>query len=155
MKISTRSRYGLRALVELALHDSDSPVMMQTIAENQNVSRKYLDTIFASLKSAGLIRSRRGIGGGHMLTRPPEQIRLNEILVALEGPFSLVDCVHAPQTCSRSELCVTRDVWSDVGKAIEGVLQGITLADLVRQHYLNVRDGHGKHTGPNGKCEVK
>ena len=135
MKISTRSRYGLRALLELALHHGDKPVMMQSIADSQAVSRKYLDSIFASLKTAGLVRSRRGVGGGHMLGKDPKEIRLSDVMGALEGPISLVDCVHDAQLCDRSHRCVTRDVWSEVGQAIDGVLSNITLADLVEKHY--------------------
>jgi Rrf2 family protein len=108
--------------------------MMQTIADTQAVSRKYLDTIFASLKNAGLIHSRRGIGGGHVLAKAPELIRLGDVLRAIEGPISLVDCVGDAHVCSRSHRCVTRDVWSEVGEAIGKVLDSITLADLARKH---------------------
>jgi len=124
----------LRALLELALRNSEGPVMMQSIADSQGVSRKYLDTIFASLKSAGMVRSRRGIGGGHMLGKSPADIKVGDVLRALEGPLSLVDCVGSADLCSRSHRCVTRDVWADVGKAIEGVLDGLTVADLVVRH---------------------
>jgi Rrf2 family protein len=134
VKISTKARYGLRAMLELALRYGQGPVMMQTIASNQGVSRKYLDTIFTSLKNAGLVHSRRGIGGGHVLTRDPEKVRLGEILRAIEGPISLVDCVSDPAFCSRSHRCVTRDVWTEVSSAIEHVLDNITLAELVRKH---------------------
>jgi Rrf2 family cysteine metabolism transcriptional repressor len=140
VKISTRSRYGLRALLELALHHGEGPLMMQSIADNQGVSRKYLDAIFASLKTAGLVRSRRGVGGGHVLARDPKDIRLGDIIRAVEGPLSLVDCVGAPEICDRSHRCVTRDVWTDVGAAIEAVLDGITLADLVTKH-VDAADG--------------
>lgn len=143
MKISTRSRYGLRALLELALHHGEGPLMMQSIADSQGVSRKYLDSIFASLKTAGLVRSRRGVGGGHLLAKEPVQIKLSEVLRALEGPLSLVDCVGDAGLCDRSHRCVTRDVWAEVGQAIDGVLDGITLADLVTKHYKkngNARD---------------
>ncbi len=134
MKISTKARYGLRAMLELALHYGQGPVMMQSIADNQGVSRKYLDTIFTSLKNAGLVHSRRGIGGGHVLTRDPEKVQVGEILRAIEGPISLVDCVSDPKLCDRSHRCVTRDVWSEVSDAIEKVLDNITLAELVRKH---------------------
>ena len=120
-------------MVELAIHYGEGPVMMQSIADNQGVSRKYLDTIFSSLKSAGLVRSRRGIGGGHMLAKAPETVLIGDVLRALEGPISLVDCVGCPEICSRVHHCVTRDVWEDVGNAIEGVLDAITLADLVQR----------------------
>ena len=109
--------------------------MMQSIADSQGVSRKSLDSIFASLKTAGLVRSRRGVGGGHLLAKDPELIRLSEVLRALEGPLSLVDCVGDAGLCDRSHRCVTRDVWAEVGQAIDDVLQGITLADLVTKHY--------------------
>jgi Rrf2 family protein len=108
--------------------------MMQAIADNQGVSRKYLDSIFASLKTAGLVRSRRGVGGGHLLAKEPQEVRLGDVLRALEGPLSLVDCVGDPSICDRSHRCVTRDVWDEVGDAIEGVLDNITLADLVKKH---------------------
>lgn len=108
--------------------------MMQAIADSQGVSRKYLDSIFASLKNSGLVRSRRGVGGGHMLAKEPGQIRLGDVLRALEGPLSLVDCVGDPILCDRSHRCVTRDVWQDVGLAIEQVLDNVTLGDLVTRH---------------------
>lgn len=120
--------------------------MMQSIAENQGVSRKYLDTIFASLKNAGLIHSRRGIGGGHLLARSPEQIRVGEILRAIEGPISLVDCVRDPAYCKRTHRCVTRDVWAAVTEAIEAVLDSMTLAELVEKHRLK-----GAEAGPAGE----
>jgi Rrf2 family protein len=129
--------------------------MMQTIADSQSVSRKYLDTIFASLKSAGLVRSRRGIGGGHMLGKDPEKIKLSEVLRALEGPFSLVDCVGSPELCSRSHRCVTKDVWSEVGQAIENVLENITVADLVRKHYKqNMAQPESKPKEEEDLCEL-
>jgi Rrf2 family protein len=126
-------------MLELALHHGEGPVMMQSIADNQGVSRKYLDTIFSSLKNAGLIHSRRGIGGGHVLGRPPADIRI-------EGPLTLVDCVHDPRFCSRSHRCVTRDVWLDVTQAIEHVLDGLTLQDLVRKHHEKIAG-----TAPHGR----
>jgi Rrf2 family cysteine metabolism transcriptional repressor len=131
VKISTRSRYGLRALLELALHYGEGPLMMQKIADSQGVSRKYLDSIFASLKTAGLVRSRRGVGGGHLLAKEPTTVKLGDVMRALEGPLSLVDCVGDSALCDRSHRCVTRDVWSEVGAAIDTVLDNITLADLV------------------------
>lgn len=133
VKIRTRSRYAVRALLELALYYGKGPLMMQAIATNQGVSRKYLDAIFASLKSAGLVRSRRGAGGGHMLARDPADIHLGEVFKALDGPMALVDCVADPVLCQRSHRCVTRGVWDQVGKALDAALSSITLADLVRE----------------------
>ena len=133
MQISTKIRYGLRALVELARRREEDAVAMGSIAADLGLSRKYLDTIFMSLRIAGLVRTRRGPGGGNTLTRAPEEIRLGEVLRILDGPYGLVDCVGEPDTCARSSICVTRDVWSEVDEAIQGVLDDITLADLVRQ----------------------
>ncbi len=121
-------------MLELALHQGEKPVMMQTIAENQGISRKYLDTIFSSLKNAGLVYSRRGIGGGHTLAKDPEKIRVGDIWRAIEGPIALVGCVNDPIFCERSPGCITRGVWIDVNRAVEHVLDGITLAELVRRH---------------------
>jgi Rrf2 family protein len=146
VKISTRSRYGLRALLELALHHGEGPLMMQSIADSQGVSRKYLDSIFASLKTAGMVRSRRGVGGGHLLAKEPEAIRLGDVMRALEGPLSLVDCVGDSALCDRSHRCVTRDVWTEVGNAIGSVLDNITLADLVAKH----RDKRGEMADREG-----
>jgi Rrf2 family protein len=142
VKISTKARYGLRAMLELAIRYGQGPVMMQSIADTQGVSRKYLDTIFTSLKNAGLVHSRRGIGGGHVLTRDPEKVRLGEILRAIEGPISLVDCVADPAVCTRSHRCVTRDVWTEVSSAIGGVLDNITLAQLVRKQAVETERHH-------------
>ena len=150
MKISNITIYLKQAMLELALHYGEGPIMMQSIADNQGVSRKYLDTIFTSLKSNGMVRSRRGIGGGHQLGKAPDTIKVGDILRALEGPLSLVDCVGSADLCSRSHRCVTRDVWTDVGKAIEGVLDGLTLADLVVRH----KERNGGHAEGDSGCEI-
>ncbi len=120
--------------MELALHTGKGPMMMQSIAENQQVSRKYLDTIFASLKNAKLIISRRGVGGGHLLARDPDKILIGDILRAVEGPLSLVDCIDSPEICDRTKTCATMQIWADIGKAIASVIDNITLADLVQNH---------------------
>lgn len=131
-------------MLELALYYGKGPLMMQAIADKQGVSRKYLDAIFASLKSAGLVRSRRGAGGGHMLGKDPEEITLDEVFRALDGPTALVDCVADSEICQRSHRCVTRGVWSKVGDAIDGALSAISLADLVREH-KEIEEGRCEH----------
>ncbi len=133
MKISTKGRYGLRAMLELAMHHGDSPVLMSSIAENQNISRKYLHALLTSLRSAGLVRSVRGSRGGYTLSHDPHQIRLNEIVHALEGSFAPVDCIDEEHICDRADLCVIRDVWADLSNAIETYLSSITLADLMER----------------------
>jgi len=130
MKLSTRSRYGLRALLVLAQNHGNGTTSVGAIAEQQGLSQKYLDTLFNSLKVAGLTMSRRGPGGGWKLTRPPAEIRLSEALPALEGSFGLVECVDFPDTCSRTESCATREVYVAIHEAILSVLHEFTLADL-------------------------
>ncbi len=154
MKLSTRSRYGLRALIELAAHDGDGPVNMQDIADHEQVSRKYLDTLFGSLKVAGLVSSRRGMGGGWTLTRPPSAIRLSEVMDALEGSMTLVACEEFPEACTRASCCATRQLFSEVNAAIRSVLDGTTLADMVaRRRDLESSLGcaPGEGDGDDGK----
>jgi len=131
MKLSTRTRYGLRAMVELASQHTDRPVMVRKIAERQAISKKYLDIIFTTLKLAGLVRAIRGAAGGFLLTRSPEDIRISEIVEALEGTLSPVECCSSPQVCDRSEICAARDLWVELETAIRNTLESLTLADLV------------------------
>jgi Rrf2 family transcriptional regulator, cysteine metabolism repressor len=132
MKISTKGRYGVRALIDLAAYGSgNSPVYLSDIAKRQNVSEKYLEHIFSALLKSGLVKAFRGRKGGYLLNRNPEGITLNEIISVLEGPCSLVDCVADEKACPKSDICVTRDVWKALGNRIEEVLKGYTLASLL------------------------
>ena len=131
MRVSTKGRYGLRAMFELAWSFGEGPLLMSAIAERQGLSRKHLHALLTSLKSAGLVRSIRGPGGGFVLTRSPDQIKLSEVLRALEGPLSLVDCVADRRSCDRANRCAARGVWQKLSGAIEEVLDGVTLEDLV------------------------
>jgi len=131
MRMSTRGRYGLRAMFELARAFGQAPLLMSTVAERQGLSRKYLHALLTTLKSAGLVRSVRGTGGGFALTRPPVEIRLSEVLRALEGPLSLVDCVADGRACDRVNRCPARGVWQELAGAVEGVLHNVTLDDLI------------------------
>ncbi len=133
MKLSTKSRYGIRALMELAGHYGNGTIAVREIAEDQQISWKYLETLFNSLKVAGLIMSRRGPGGGWALTRPPEEIRLGEVIHALEGAMEVVPCVEHPETCARTDYCATREVYMEINAAILGVLDRYTLDDLYRR----------------------
>ena len=131
MKLSTRARYGLRAMFELALSYEKGPVLMQTIAENQELSLKYLHALLTTLKGAGLVRSVRGARGGYMLTKPPSEIRIGEVVMVLEGSLSPVECVNDRRICKRAESCVTRGVWRELGEVVERTLSGLTLDDLI------------------------
>ncbi len=133
MKLSTRGQYATRALLDLALHRDEEPVLLKDIARRQQISLSYLEHLVAPLIAGGIVRSTRGAKGGISLARPPEEIRLDEIIQLLEGSIAPVECVINPEVCSRSESCATRDVWSELKKAIDGVLQSVTLQDLVER----------------------
>ena len=134
MKLSTKGRYGVRALLDVALHQDESPVQLKDVAERQQISLSYLEHLIAPLVSAGLLKSARGARGGVSLARPARAIRLLDVVQALEGSLAPVHCLDEPETCSRVETCVTRDVWAEVKDAVESVLGSITLEDLtVRQ----------------------
>ena len=132
MRISTRSRYGMRLMLELALNSGKGPIFLKDIARSQEISEKYLSQIIIPLKSAGLVNSFRGAHGGYVLKREPAQITLREIVEVLEGDFTLVECVGNPRVCDRAAQCVTQGVWFKVGQAIAGTLESMTLRDLVR-----------------------
>ncbi len=151
MKLSTRARYGLRALIELAGHYGDGATNMQAIADRQALSRKYLDTLFNSLKVAGLVMSRRGVGGGWELTRHPDKIGVGEILLALEGSLGLVQCVDFPDTCQRNDCCVTRELYVELNQAIFEVLNQYSLSYLqLRQSKLDEHFPSGDEHFPSG-----
>jgi len=133
MKLSTRGRYGTRALLDLALHQGEGPVLLKDIAQRQQISLRYLEHLITPLIAGGIVRSMRGARGGVSLARPPEEIRLSEVVQFLEGSITPVECVNNPRICTRSELCVTRDIWGELKKAMNGVLEGITLQDLVER----------------------
>ncbi|MDK1030744.1 MAG: Rrf2 family transcriptional regulator [Planctomycetia bacterium] len=133
MKVSTKTRYGVRAMVELGLHYGEPPLRGPSIAERLHISLKYLEQVIASLKAHGLIESTRGARGGYNLSRPPAKIRLGEIFRALEGSVAPVDCIDNPEGCSMHPECVSRDIWSEVGDAIAQVLDSTTLHDVVQR----------------------
>ena len=131
MKLSTRTRYGIRAILELAAHYNEGPVQIKVIALRQAISVKYLEQLMAILKSAGFITSIRGAKGGYILAKKPNQIRLNDVFTALEGPVSTVECVQNKSYCVRVADCMARQVWLQVQQAIVNVLQAVTLQDLL------------------------
>ncbi len=133
MKLSTRTRYGTRAMLDVALHPPEVPRSTKEIADQQELSVKYLESLLATLRQAGLLRSVRGAAGGHLLAREPRQITLWEIFEALEGTEPLVPCTAEPDACPRVNACVTREVWSEVQAACHQVLESITLQDLVER----------------------
>lgn len=133
MRLSTRSRYGVRAMVDLALYYGQGNVLLKDIAKRQGISNKYLEHLLTSLKVAGLVKSIRGAHGGYLLAKPPAQIRLSQVIKVLEGSIAPVECVDDPKTCPRTELCVTRDVWREIKRAMDEILESISLKDLVER----------------------
>ena len=133
MKLSTKGQYGTRAMLELALNYERGPLLLREIAQKQGIPNRYLEHLILHLKVAGLVKSIRGAHGGYALTKSPSEIKLNEVLQALEGPVGLVECLDDPKSCSRVKSCVTRDIWERMKEAIVGVLESTTLEDLVEQ----------------------
>ena len=130
MRLSTRSRYGTRMILDIAINGGDGPVRISDIAQRQGISVKYLEKLIRSLKETGYIRSKRGPKGGHMLTREPGEITVGEVVRILEGNFGLCDCVKDPSVCSISTECVTRELWNDAAEGMYERLDAITFAEL-------------------------
>jgi len=133
MKLSTRGRYGTRALLDLALHEEGKPILLKDIAQRQQISLLYLEHVIAPLRAGGIVRSIRGAKGGVSLAQPPEHIKLSEVIQLLEGSIAPAECISNPEICTRSEFCVTRDIWGELKQAMDGVLESITLQDLVER----------------------
>ena len=133
MKLSTRSRYGTRLLLDMAQHYDQGPIQLGEIAKRQEISVKYLEQIIIPLKKANYVLSVRGPKGGHFLARPPEDITLGEIVALLEEGPSLVECSEHAEVCQRSDICPTRLIWKEVAQAMFDKLDAITLADLAER----------------------
>ncbi|MBM4285946.1 MAG: RrF2 family transcriptional regulator [Deltaproteobacteria bacterium] len=133
VKLSTKSRYGARLLLDMARHCDQGPVQLGDIAKRQNISVKYLEQIIIPLKKAGLVTSLRGPKGGHRLARPPEEITIGEIVAILEEGAHLVDCLQDGEVCPQAETCPTRSVWEEATAAMFNALNAVTLADLVQR----------------------
>jgi Rrf2 family protein len=136
MKLSTKGRYGVKAMFELALHhDEEEPVTIKTIAENQSISEYYLEQLFGSLRKAGLIKSIRGAQGGYVLSRPPSNITVADILNVLEGPIEISECVSDEEmTCSKVNYCATRLLWVKISDSVNHVINSITLQDMINDY---------------------
>ena len=133
MKLSTKGRYTTKAIVDLALNCGDGPAMLKEIAERQGISQRYLGQLIIPLVKAGLVRGIRGRGGGFILAKPPGEITLSEIIAVSEGRISFEECVDKPELCDKSDSCVIRDVWLETIEAVDRVLSGTTLQDLMER----------------------
>jgi Rrf2 family iron-sulfur cluster assembly transcriptional regulator len=130
MRLSTRSRYGTRLMVDLAQHSKEGPIQLGEIAKRQEISLKYLEQLIIPLKKAKFIRSVRGPKGGHILAKPPEDITVGEVVCVLERGIDLTMCTLNPDMCERSEGCKTRQLWDMATKAMYDKLNSITLSEV-------------------------
>jgi Rrf2 family protein len=133
MRISTKGRYGTRAMLALAEHYGARLVRANEIADEQALSLKYLENLLSSLKAAGLVVSERGKRGGYALARPPSEITLHDVLIPLEDSLGFVHCTGADRGCDRLPTCVTREVWMALKEATDRILKGTTLEDLLKR----------------------
>lgn len=136
MKLSTKGRYGLRAVIDLARYAKEEPVSLAAVAERQNISISYLEQLIAKLKKAGIVKSTRGAQGGYTLAKAPEKISVGDILRALEGNLNPVDCVEAngDTTCAASDFCVTKYVWKRISDSINETVDAIFLSELIAEN---------------------
>ena len=143
MKISTKGRYGLRALVDLAANDNSRATPLREISERQNISEQYLEQLFASLRKAGIVKSVRGAHGGYLLNDLPENITVKDVLTALEGPLAPVECVlkeNGKRECSSGSDCVTYNLWLKMKESIDQLLESVTIA-VLKAEYQKQKDG--------------
>jgi Rrf2 family transcriptional regulator, cysteine metabolism repressor len=131
MKLSTKCRYGLRAIVDIARAYGKNPAKRKDIAKKQGLSSSYLENILLILRNYKIVETTRGVNGGYDLCRAPSNITVYEIINALEGPISLTECVDAPASCDRAGSCATRFVWCELAGAMRSVLSKITLQELL------------------------
>jgi len=130
LKVSTKGRYGLRAMIELAKNKNSGAIPLRVISEKQNISEQYLEQLFVNLRNSGLVKSVRGASGGYLLKRPPSEITVEEILISLEGPLNIVDCIADESLCDFSDKCATHDLWVELKEIIVDYISNITLEDL-------------------------
>ncbi|MGE5397717.1 MAG: RrF2 family transcriptional regulator [Chitinophagales bacterium] len=135
MKLSTRGRYGLRAMIDMAQIGENEPIAIHAIAERQGISERYLEQLMVPLKRAGLVKAVRGSKGGYVLGKNPDKITAGDIIRVLEGPIAPVECVSErdPENCERSDYCITRVLWTKVRDSIVEVLDSYSLTDLARE----------------------
>ena len=133
MKVSMKVDYGVRALVELAMHDGSRPLQTEEIAVRQGIPEAYLDQLLTTMHKFGLIRSRRGPQGGHFLAQDPREINLGMVVTTLEGNSPPLDCFTEPSECIHSKNCAQREVWRSVEEAIHNLLSATTVADLIQR----------------------
>lgn len=135
MKLSTKGRYGVKAMFDLAQNYGSGPIPLNNIARRNNISEHYLEQLIAVLRKAGLVKSVRGAQGGYILSKSPETITVGDIIRVLEGPIAPVDCVNEdePEHCENADFCITRNIWAKVRDSVAQVLDSITLKDMLEE----------------------
>ena len=133
MKLSTKGRYGVKAMVELAINYGGAPLSIKTISKRQNISEYYLEQLFSPLRKAKLITSIRGVQGGYVLSREPKDITVAEIMYVLEGPIEIAECIDGV-SCDNLDCCATRLLWAKIKNSIDDVMKSVTLQDIVNDY---------------------
>ena len=144
MKLSTRGRYGIHAMYDLARYHQSEPQSIKAIAERQDIPEAYLEQLIAVLRRSGLVTSVRGAQGGYLLDRPPGEITVGHVLSALEGDLALVDCLVEEDACDKACSCPTRLVWQKLRDGMNQILDGITLQDMLNDYERMAAQGEDK-----------
>jgi len=144
LKLSTKGRYGVKAMVDLAVHNDNEPVSIKSISERQNISEYYLEQLFSPLRKEGLIKSIRGAQGGYLLGRDPKKITVYDIITVLEGPIEISDCIEN-ESCNNIDCCATRHLWQKIKNSIDNVTKNTTLNDIVEDY--NKLNNRGEKNG--------
>lgn len=135
MKLSTRTTYGVRAMLALALHTGNRPLMVREIAEQYRLPSTYLEQLMVLLRKSGLVHSVRGAHGGYSLARHPAEVSLMDIIRVLDGPITLSECPAGMGCCGQSASCIFPQLWREAGEEIETMFRSISLATLIERHY--------------------
>jgi len=152
MRLSTKGRYGLRAVVDLAMYSKDEAVSISSIAARQNLSESYLEQLIAKLKKAGLVNSIRGINGGYILAKNAKEISVGDILRALEGDLAVVECPDSDSECAKFDSCVTKYVWKRINDSINNVVDSMTLEEIVENSHKLERYVPSEDEGKTYNC---
>ena len=144
MKLSTRGRYGIHAMYDLAKHYGDGPQSIKLIAERQGIPEAYLEQLIAILRKEKLVISNRGAQGGYRLVREPRDMTVGEVLRALEGGLNLVDCLLEEDSCGKTCACPSRVVWMKIRDGLNSIVDGITLQDMINEYACRAAQGEEK-----------
>lgn len=137
MKLTTKGRYAVTAMLDLAVHNGEGPIALADISERQGISLSYLEQLFAKLRKTGLVASTRGPGGGYKLNRVPSEIAIADVVIAVDEPFDATRC-QGTGHCVGDKRCLTHDLWEELSRQIRVFLSGVSLADVIHRHQLRV-----------------